>query len=84
MNIDLAEHGVAGINEAVRCVLWNHDDLAGFRVVLFIPDGDRGPAFDNKRDFNVRMRVQRRALPGLRIDDVSGDRCAFFFAHELI
>jgi len=70
VDIDLTEYGVAGINEAVRCVFWNHDDLAGFRLALFIPDTDRGAAFDNKCDFNVRMRVQRRALPRLRIDDV--------------
>jgi hypothetical protein len=38
---------------------------------LFIADGDGGAAFEGERDFDVGMLVQRRALPGLRLYDVS-------------
>ena len=55
VDIDLAQDGVAGVNESMRCVRRNDDDAARFHVALFISDGDGGAAFKRERDFDVRM-----------------------------
>ena len=55
MDVDLAQHHVAGVNEAMRCLRRNDDDTARFHLALFISDGDGGAAFERERDFDVWM-----------------------------
>ncbi len=62
----------------------NDDDAAPFHLALFISDGDCGAAFDSKRNFDVRMFVQRWPLPGPGLDDVSRERRTLSFADELM
>jgi hypothetical protein len=39
VNVDLAQHRVAGVNEAMRCLRRNDDDAARFHLALFISEG---------------------------------------------
>jgi hypothetical protein len=55
VDVDLAQHRVAGVNEAMRCLRRNDDDTARFHLALFISDGDGGAAFERERDFDVWM-----------------------------
>ena len=71
MDVDLTQRCVAGVNESMRCVRRNNDDAARFHLSRFIADRDGGAAFEGEGDFDVRMFMQRRALSGFRVDDVS-------------
>jgi hypothetical protein len=84
VNIDLAQHRLAGIHKSMRCVCGDHNNPTGFRFALFMTDRYGGTAFQHKNDFHVWMRMQRRTLSGLRSDDVGRDRRAFFFADEFV
>lgn len=84
MHIDLAQDGVAGVNESMRRARGNDDDAARFYLALFISDGNGGAAFKRECDFDVRMRVQRRPLPGIGLDDVGREGRALSFAYEFI
>ena len=55
MHINLPEHSVAGVNEAMRCVRRNDDNAASFYLALLISDRDGGAAFEGERDFDVRV-----------------------------
>jgi hypothetical protein len=55
VDVDLAQHRVAGVNEAMRCLRRNDDDTARFPLALFISDGDGGAAFERERDFDAWM-----------------------------
>jgi len=57
VDIDLAQEGVAGVNESMRRVRRNDDDTARFHLALFVSDCDRGAAFKRERDFDIRMLV---------------------------
>ena len=84
MDVDLTQDCVARVNESIRCVRGNDGDAAGFHFKRFIADRDGGTAFERERDFDVRMRVSRRALSRLRLDDVGRERCALLFADKFI
>lgn len=84
MDIQLAQDRGAGVNEPMRRVRRNDDNAARFYLALFITDRDGASAFKSECDFDVGMFVQRRALPGLGLDDVGGEGCAVSFADELI
>ena len=71
-------------NESMRRVRWNDHNAARFHFTLFVSDRDGGAAFEGECDFDVRMRVQRRALPGPGVDDVGGERRALILADELM
>jgi len=68
----------------MRNVRRNDDDAACFYLALFVSDRDGGTAFEGKCDFDIRMLMQRRALPGLGLDDVGREGRALSFANELI
>ena len=55
VDVDLTQHSVAGVNEAMRCLRRNDDDAARFHLALFISDLDGGAAFEGECDFDVRM-----------------------------
>ena len=74
MNVDLAKDAVARVNELVRRIRGNYGNAAGLNFRLFIADRDPGRAFDDNRNLDVRMFMQRRTLPGFGGDDVSGQR----------
>lgn len=84
MHINLPEHSVAGINESMRRVSRDDDDAARFHLPLFIADGDGGAAFESKGNLDVRVFMQRRTLPGFRLDDVGGEGRAVTLANEVI
>jgi hypothetical protein len=84
MDIELAQDRGAGVNEPMRRVRRNDDNAACFYLALFVTDRDGGSAFESECDFDVGMFVQRRALPGLSLDDVVREGCAVSFADELI
>ena len=84
MDIELAQDRGAGVNEPVRRVRPNDDNAARFYLALFLTDRDGGSAFESECDFDVGMFVQRRALPGLSLDDVGREGCSVSFADELI
>src|SRR2546423_3678301 len=84
MNVDLPKDAVAGVNESMRCVRRNYGNAAGLNFTFFIADHDPGRAFDDKRNLDVRMFMQRRTLPGFGGDDVSGERRTLRFADELM
>ena len=84
MDINLAQERVAGVNESMWCVRGNDDDTARFHFALFISDRDGAAAFEGECDFDVGMFMQRRALPGLGVDDVGREGRALGFADELI
>jgi len=84
MNVDLPKDAVARVNELVGCIRGNYGNAPGLNVTLFVADRDPGRAFDDKRNFDVRMFMQRRTLPGFGGDDVSGQRRTLRFADELM
>jgi hypothetical protein len=84
MNVDLPKDAVARVNELVGCIRGNYGDAAGLNFTLFIADRDPGRAFDDKRNLDVRMFMQRRTLPGFGGDDISGQRRTLRFAEELM
>ena len=84
MNIDLPKDAVARINESMRCIRGNYGNAAGLNFTFFIADLDPGRTFDDKRNLDVRMFMQRRTLPGFGGDDVSGERRTLRFADELM
>jgi hypothetical protein len=55
VDVDLTQHRVAGVNEAMRCLRRNDDDTARFHLALFVADGDGGAAFERERDFDAWM-----------------------------
>ena len=55
MDIDLTKDRVAGVNESMRRVRRNDDNAARFHFALFVSDRNGGAAFENERDFNIRM-----------------------------
>jgi hypothetical protein len=83
MNVDLPKDAVARVNELVGCIRGNYGNAPGLNVTLFIADRDPGRAFDDKRNLDVRMFMQRRTLPGFGGDDVGGERRTLPFADEL-
>ncbi len=84
MDIDLPQHGVAGVNESMRCIRGNDHDAARFHVVRLISDRNSGATFKRECDLGVGVSVQRRPVAGLCIDDVSRDRRALFVAVKFI
>jgi len=68
----------------MRCIRRDDDNAAGLHFTGFIADRDGGAAFDCERDLDIWMRVQRRALAGLRADNVGRKWRALLFAHEFI
>lgn len=84
MDVNLAQERVAGVDESMRCFRGNDDDAARFYLMLFVSDRDGGAAFERESDFNIWMRVQRRALPGLGLDDVGREGRPLSFADELV
>ena len=83
MNVDLAKDAVARVNELVRRIRGNYGNAAGLNFTFFIADRDPGRTFDDKRNLDVRMFMQRRTLPGFGGDDVSGERRTLPFPDEL-
>jgi hypothetical protein len=84
MHINLPEHRVTGIDEAMWCLRRNYDDAARFHFALFVSDRDGGGAFEGECDFDVGMHMQRRALSGFGLDDVGRERRALIPANELM
>ena len=84
MNVDLPKDAVARVNELVGCIRRNYGNAAGLNVTLFTADRDPGRAFDDKRNLDVRMFMQRGTLPGFGGDDVSGERRTLRFADKLL
>jgi len=84
VNVDLTQERVARVNESMQRIRWDYDDAAGFYLALLVSDGDSGTALERECDFDVRMLVQRRALPGPGVDDVGGEGCAVICANEVI
>jgi hypothetical protein len=68
----------------MRCVRRNNGNAARFHLALFVSDGDRRAAFECESDFDIRMFMQRRTLPGLGLDDVGREGRALSFADKLI
>ena len=72
MDVNLAQDGVAGVYETMRCVRGDDYHAAGSHIARFVAHRDRGRAFDDEGDFDIGMRVEGRALSGLGRDDVGG------------
>lgn len=84
MNVDLPKDAGARVNELMRRIRGNYGNAAGLNFTFFIADRDPGRAFNDKRNLDVRMFMQRGTLPGFGNDDVSGKRCALRFADKLM
>ena len=84
MDIDLAEKRVAGVHESVRCVRGNDNNAASIHFARFISNRNRSGAFKSECDFDIGMRMQRRTLPWLRLDNVSRNGRAVFVAVKLV
>jgi len=84
MDVDLTQRRAAGINESVWCVRGNHHDTTCAHFKRFIAHCDGGAAFERKRDLDVGMGVQRRALSRLRLDNISRQRRIMLFADEFV
>jgi hypothetical protein len=84
VNVDLTQRRCAGVDESMPRVRRNDDDAARLHLTLFISDRDGGAAFEGECDLNVRMLMQRRALPGLGLDDLGREGRALNFANELM
>lgn len=84
MDINLPEHRLAGVNEPVWCIRRHNRNRTGFHVARFIRNSHSRLALQHKNYLYVRMRVQRRALPGLGIDDVRRNRRTLIFADKFI
>jgi len=84
VNVDLAKDALARVNESVRRIRGNYGNAAGLNFTFFIADRDPGRTFDDKRNLDVRMLMQRGTLPGLGGNDVSGKRRTLSFADELM
>ena len=83
MNVDLPKDAIARVNKLVRRIRGNYGNAPGLNFTFFIADLDPGRTFDDKRNLDVRMFMQRRTLPGFGDDDVSGKRRALSFADKL-
>jgi len=70
VDVDLAQHRIAGVYEPVWCVRGNDCDGAGCDFARFISNRNGGAPFERECDFDVGVRVQRRALTRLRVHDV--------------
>ena len=57
MHVDLSEHRIAGIDEAMWGVRRNDDEAACLHLALFITDRDGGAAFQGEGDFDVWVRM---------------------------
>ena len=68
----------------MRRIRGDYGNAAGLNFTFFIADRNPGRAFDDERNFDVGMLMQRRTLPGFGGDDVSGERRALRFADELM
>jgi hypothetical protein len=84
VNVDLAKDALARVNESVRRIRGNYGNAAGLNFTFFIADRDPGRTFDDKRNLDVRMLMQRGTLPGLGGNDVTGKRRTLSFADELM
>src|SRR6185437_5530843 len=84
MNVDLPKDVIARVNKLVRRIRGNYGNAPGLNFTFFIADLDPGRTFDDKRNLDVRMFMQRRTLPGFGDDDVSGKRRALRFADKLM
>ena len=84
MNVYLPKDAVTRVNESMRSIRGNYGNAAGLNFTFFIADRDPGRAFDDEGDLDVRMFMQRRTLPGLGGDDVSGERRTLPLADELM
>lgn len=84
MDVHLPKDAVARVNESMRCIRGNYGNATGLNFTFFIADRDPGRAFDDKRNLDVRMFMQRRTLPGFGGNDVSGERRPLPFADELM
>ena len=84
MNVDLAKDAFTRVNESVRRIRGNYGDAAGLNFTFFIADRNSGRTLDDKRDFDIRMLMQRGTLPGFGGNDVSGKRRTLPFADKLV
>ena len=84
MHINLPEHSIAGINESMRCSRRDDNDVTRFHLSLFVPDRDGSAAFEGECNLDVGMRMQRRALSRVSLDDVGRERRTLSFANELM
>ena len=84
MNVNLPKEAVARVNESMRRIRGNYGNAASLNFTFFIAYRDPGRAFDDKRNLDVRMFMQRRTLPGFGGDDVSGERRTVRSADELM
>ena len=84
MNVDLPKDAIARVNKLVRRIRGNYGNAPGLNFTFFIADLDPGRTFDDKRNLDVRMFMQRRTLPGFGGDNVGGERRTLPFADELM
>ena len=84
MDINLTQNRVPRVNETVRRVCRDDDNPAGLHFARFISDSDGGATFNRERNFDIRMRVQRRALAGLGVDDIRRKWRALLFTQEFM
>lgn len=84
VDINLTQNRVPRINETVWRVCRDDDNAAGLHFARFITDGDGGATFNRERNLDVRMRVQRRALAGLGVDDIRRKWRALLFTQKFI
>jgi len=68
MNVDLLQGALATIDKPVRCTCLHNQDIAGNRILDFVPDYKSRISLLYDDDFVVVMEMQRRALPRLRFD----------------
>ena len=57
VDVDLAQDGFAGVDEAVRRVRWDDNDAARRNFPLFVADSNPGGSLKRECDFHVRMGV---------------------------
>ena len=68
----------------MRRIRWYYRDIAGSGFARFVTDGERRGSFQHEDCLDVGMGVKRRAFTRWRVDDISRNRRALFFAVELM
>jgi len=84
VDTDLPEDTATRINKAMWRVRGDDDNAAGANLARFIADGHCAGTLQREFYLDVRMYVQRWTLTWFGIDKIGGERCALFFAVELI
>ena len=73
VDVDLPQPPLTGVDESVRLVFVDHRHLAAVHLDLRLPVVDRGDAFENDQQLDVRVPVETGPLSWCGVDEQHGN-----------